>query len=91
MKKIKYYIDTKDNVLSAYDRGSDFFAFFNKSTKSWHISNISFIQFKHDRDFIEIDDCKAQRIFGESAVTSLFLDYLQTIESNSGIKSSKTN
>ena len=91
MKKIKYYIDTKDNVLSAYDRESDFFAFFNKSTKSWHISNISVIQFTHDRDFVEIDDCKAQRIFGESAVTSLFLDYLKTIESNSGIKSSKTN
>lgn len=54
MEKIRYYSDTQNGFLLAYERSTEFFVKFIPSTGKWEDCEISFMQFMHDYSFREI-------------------------------------
>ena len=48
MTNLEYYLDRERDTLTAYDRESEFFAFFDKAAGVWKLFLIPFLRFLHD-------------------------------------------
>ena len=84
MEKLKYYLDTEHNALSAYNKETEFFADYNACKKAWQKSSITFAQFKHDYFYKEITKEEAEKFTGGVLPEKLFEEYVAIIKSNRG-------
>lgn len=82
MKELKYYLDKENEILSAYNRETDFFVQYFPKKGSWGMSNISFIEFKHSYNYQLISEEEASRITNGELPLNLFNQYIECIESN---------
>ena len=81
-KKLKYYEDTENGFLFAYERESEFFVRFLPDLGEWESVGISFRQFLHDYTPSEITPDEAARKSNGILPDSTFKDYLEMLESN---------
>ena len=84
MENLKYYQDLRNNFLLAYEKSTEFFVMYIPETKEWADCNISFSNFKHDYDFKELSGEEALEKTNGSLPESMFQQYLDTINKNSG-------
>lgn len=82
MKELKYYLDKENEILSAYNRETDFFVQYFPKKSSWGMSNISFIEFKHSYNYQSISEEEASKITNGELPLNLFNQYIECIESN---------
>ena len=84
MKQLRYYVDTNNDVLSAYEKSTEFFVIYNPSKGEWVDSGISFLSFKHDYSFKEISEKDVSQRTNGNLPTSKFQAYLDMLNKNMG-------
>ena len=83
MEKIRYYWDTQNGFLLAYERSTEFFVKFIPSTGKWEDCEISFMQFMHDYSFREISTNEAMEKAGGCSPEDNYREYIAMINRNS--------
>ena len=61
---MKYYLDTINSVLVAYNKVNECFVIYNAVKNEWIEGNITFMQFTHDYDYVNITKEEAMQITG---------------------------
>lgn len=84
MEQIRYYWDTQNGFLLAYERSTEFFVKFISSTGRWEDCEISFMQFMHDYSFREISANEAMEKAGECLPEANYKEYIAMLDSNLG-------
>lgn len=84
MNELKYYYDEEHDVLSVYNRETDFFAQFSPEKNEWVKSEISFSQFKHDYYYRAVTESEAMKMTGGVSAADAFESYAEIIKANRG-------
>lgn len=84
MKELKYYYDEEHDVLSVYNRETEFFAQFSPAKNEWVKSEISFSQFKHDYYYRAVTESEAMKMTGGVSAGDAFESYAEIIKANRG-------
>ena len=84
MKKLNYYLDTKNGFILAYERSSEFFERFVPETGEWEAVGISFSQFMHDYDFAEISEENVSQKTGGKLADEKLEQYEAMLKRNLG-------
>ncbi|MBO5716230.1 MAG: hypothetical protein J6S23_07570 [Clostridia bacterium] len=83
MENFEYYEVIDDGVVFVRERSTDFFAIYSPYTKKWcQPDNITFMELTHDRDYMAISKEEALKKTNESALESLFREYISLIKNN---------
>lgn len=86
MKKPIYLLDEQNEILSAYDKETDFFAQYRSDVGKWQLSKLSFVQFRHDYNYKQIDQAAAAKITNGVLADTLFAQFVDIIEANKGAR-----
>ena len=84
MENLKYYLDVKNDILLAYENSVEFFVAYNSQLGKWTSCEISFMQFKHDREFIEISHEDATLRANGNLPNKEYTKYLNMLKYNFG-------
>lgn len=84
MNGLRYYLDLDCGFLFAYDERSEFFVEYLKGRGEWQSCSFSFLSFRHERNFKEIDEGEASRITDGKLPEDELSDYLRMLERNRG-------
>ena len=82
-EEIRYYLDTRNNILLAYERITDFFVMFTQE-KEWKRCGITFMMFQHDQEYETVSKENALIITNERLPEAEFQEYLNMINQNRG-------
>lgn len=82
MDNTRYYFDSDNECVLAYDRSTDFFTQYDNRQKRWTMSNISFTQFKHDYNYKLIDEEEARALTDVNLPDRLYAEYVAIINDN---------
>lgn len=78
-KQLKYYLDTENDILSVYNRETDFFAQYFSQNQDWEMSKISFTEFRHSYNYKLISEEEASKIADGNLPFGLFEYYLSLL------------
>lgn len=84
MANLEYYLDRERDTLCAYERESEFFAFFDKAAGVWKLFLIPFLRFRHDFFPEKISEQAAAKLCGGALPYTLYEEYIATIKENRG-------
>jgi len=82
MNELKYFLDTDNDFLLAYDKNTEFFVRYIPETDKWVDCDISFSQFRHDYCFRSVDREEALHIANGNLPDALLQQYINMIDKN---------
>ena len=82
---LKYCIELDCDTLCAYDRETEFLAFYISEKKQWERVNIPISVFRHDRYYEDISEEEALERTNGISPEKLFNNYLEIIRRSRGI------
>ena len=84
MNELRYYLDLDFGFLFAYDERSEFFVEYLKGRGEWQSCSFSFLSFRSERNFKEIDEGEASRITDGKLPADKLSEHLRMLERNNG-------
>lgn len=84
MESLRYYLDLKNDILFAYEEATEFFVSYHSNANVWVISNISFMQFRHDYELKEISAAEALEKTKGALPDEEYKAYIDTLRYNRG-------
>ena len=85
METLRYFLDTDNGILLAYDRECDFLAVYNSGIDEWVDCEFSFMQVRRDRELSEISADEARSRTSGNTPDEKYQRYLDIIRSNGSV------
>ena len=82
MKALRYFLDSSDGILFAYEKESDFLVVYNSGIEEWVNCELSFMQVRHDRELSEISVNEATAKAGGKSADEEYQKYLSILNLN---------
>lgn len=82
MEALKYFLDTRHGLVLAYEEAHEFFVQYIPEENTWKTCGISFMAFRHDGEFKEIDREDAARRTNGNLPEAMLDGYLSMIRKN---------
>ena len=85
MKALRYFLDSSDGILFAYEKESDFLVVYNFGIEEWVNCEFSFMQVRHDRELSEISVNEATAKVGSKSADEEYQKYLNILNLNGSV------
>lgn len=80
MNTINYYEDLRNGFLLAHEKTYDFFVIYNEKEQKWVDCGITFMQFRHDYEFREMNSDEVSDRTGGRLPEAEYRRYLERID-----------